>query len=216
MADQQTGVQHDLYLSKTDYDSNFVYFEKIADRRMKNINRFLLTRLELSSQILMLSLKQWSNFMIGNEKWMGNSSIEEEGFIQNYSSLSTLSCAHLTKNVFRAQHARSSFLSNSQKIDIFDIKNEFRNMIGQIIRQENMKTGTMRELEKAVIERVKEYIQKERPRMITDEVWRIFYMQRLQTQKTFAGFGLKQSLSYVHPEGPDDFLEEDESAGEEK
>ena len=102
--------------------------------RMKNVNRFLLTRLELSSQILMLSLKQWSSFMIGNEKWMGNSSIEEEGLFQNYQSLSTLSCTLLTKNVFRAQHARTSFLSNSQNIDIFDIKNEFRNRISQIIQ----------------------------------------------------------------------------------
>ena len=97
----------------------------------------------------------------------------------------------MTKNVFRAQHVRTSFLVNSQKIDIFDTKNEFRNRIGQIIRQENMKTNTMKELEKAVIERVKEYILMERPRMITDEVWRIFYMQRLQTQHTFTGFGLK-------------------------
>ena len=78
-----------------------------------------------------------------------------------------------------------------------------------------MKTGTMKELEKAVIIRVKEYILKERPRMITDEVWRVFYMQRLRTQKTFTGFGLKQSLSYVHPEGSDDsFEEKDERVGE--
>ena len=79
-----------------------------------------------------------------------------------------------------------------------------------------MKTKTMKELEKAVIERVKEYITKERPRMITDEVWRIFYMNRLQTQHTFTGFGLKSALSYVHEEGEGNVEESlDESAGDE-
>ena len=42
-------MQHDKLFAKTDYDSNFVSFEKIAIMRMKNINRFTMTRLELST-----------------------------------------------------------------------------------------------------------------------------------------------------------------------
>ena len=119
---------------------------------------------------------------------MGNYSQVDDVTDLNYHRTSTLILTSLTKNALRAQQSRSYQLSYIYKHDIFDYRNEFRNKISKFIRKQNMKTDTIEELEEAVIKDVKHWITTSRPRMITDEVWRVFYKRQLVTKHTFSGF----------------------------
>ena len=61
-----------------------------------------------------------------------------------------------------------------EREDIWDSKNAFRNEVSRIIIQENMKTSTMTELIKNVVEKTKELINREKQLIIIDECWRIY------------------------------------------
>ena len=105
-ADTALLKDHDEYLSRDEYDINILNYQKIAETRMANMYRFLVQRMEIASQVMQLSIKQWSSFMTDSQKWMGNCSIED-GRIHNFHSLSTLGLTILTKSVFKAQQSRS-------------------------------------------------------------------------------------------------------------
>lgn len=152
----------------------------------------MLHRAEITCQILQLTNQQWSSYLTDSWKWMGNCTLDE-GRIYDYLSLSTLGLTILTKSIFRAQHARSYYLSQSIKQDILDYKNEFRNEVYEIIRRENLQTQSMAELERTVVKKVKRWVKRYRPNIIQDEVWRVFAKHRLQAMNTFENLMERES-----------------------
>ena len=67
----------------------------------------------------------------------------------------------------------------AQKEDLWDSKNSFYNKVTKFIVQENQKTSLMEILEERVVQRVKDWITKDRPRQITDKAWSLFAKQNI-------------------------------------
>ena len=78
------------------------------------------------------------------------------------------------------QQARSIYLSQILKADIWDVKNAFKNDVNRIIIQENFKTWSLKELEDNALRRIKSWILTQRP--LTNMVegpWQV-YVKLLQ------------------------------------
>ena len=62
-----------------------------------------------------------------------------------------------------------------QKEDVWDTRNVFKNVIRDIIFEENFQSETMHDLVNRVTQRVKEWIEKETPRLsIVDGPWKVY------------------------------------------
>lgn len=181
---------------------NFHHYASLMDQRMHHMHSFVIARFEIMHKIVKLSMRQWSNFMTSNWRWMGNC-VLEEGLPHSYESLNPLALTILAKSVFRAQQSRSYYLMCAQKEDLWDSKNAFNNKVSKFIVEENFKTGSMKELERRVVQRVKDWVLARRPRQITDQAWRLFARQNIHQSKTFINFEtsrlVSQHLQYKNP-----------------
>ena len=91
-----------------------------------------------------------------------------------YNKMNPLLLTIFTKSVFRTQLRRSHNSCRMEKDDIFDSKNSFMNQIRTIITEENEATDTTEQLVLSVCERVRIWIQNEKPSAITDFSWRFY------------------------------------------
>ena len=58
------------------------------------------------------------------------------------------------------------------KNEIWDVRHSFKNEFNRIIVKENARTETMEELEEVVLQRVKQWIERENPRSLNvDGIW---------------------------------------------
>ena len=71
-------------------------------------------------------------------------------------------------------------MSVVEKDDIWDTKNSFRNLVNQIIIQKNFLCDTMEELEAEVLQGVKDWIDKEKPRpSVVDGPWQLYVRRHI-------------------------------------
>ena len=75
---------------------------------------------------------------------------------------------------------REHYVYLISKEDIWESKYSFRNKLKEFIQDENEKTETIEELEATVMERVKKWIDTERPyKKLLDIIWQI-YVTRME------------------------------------
>ena len=78
------------------------------------------------------------------------------------------------------QRVREHYVYLISKEDIWESKYSFRNKLKEFIQDENEKTETIEELEATVMERVKKWIDTERPyKKLLDIIWQI-YVTRME------------------------------------
>ena len=193
---------------------NFRHYASLMDQRMHHMHSFVIARFEIMHKIVKLSTRQWSNFMTSNWRWMGNC-VLEDGLPHSYESLNPLALTILAKSVFRAQQSRSYYLMCAQKEDLWDSKNAFNNKVSKFIVEENFKTGSMKELERRVVQRVKDWVLARRPRQITDQAWRLFAKQNIHQSKTFINFETSRLVS-PHLQHKNPFVSQAQTPGQVK
>lgn len=132
----------------------------------------------------------WSLFMGSKAKWMHRRSLKALYKLPHLSVLSQPS-DELEKALQRnskVQRIRSLSLVRVQREDIWDTKHWFRNEVKKIIKDRNLTCETMEELEREVIEAVKNLIKREQPRStFVDGPWQLYVkeLQRRQGRKYF-------------------------------
>lgn len=140
-----------------------------------------------SNEIIKLSYNQHKLFMSNYSTWLGNSAKDYFDSPPQYFEKGNLGLMILVKSVLSAQHVRTYNAYNALKNDIWDTRNSFRNQVAKIIMQKNFTTTTLEELEKAVIEGVKDWIIKEKPNSLMDESWRNYAKMK---QTSYSSFNL--------------------------
>ena len=128
----------------------------------------MLTTMQTSNHLVKQNLQSWQKFMSNSEKWLGN--------VANSSlpRLTPTSIFLFKEQISRVQQIRSYNLHVVQKDDIWETKNWFRCEVSRIIKENNLKCKTIKELEKIVLSKVKNLILYELPRAgFVDGPWKI-------------------------------------------
>lgn len=140
-----------------------------------------LSRMEAVDQILETSKQQWSNFMTDYEGWMANrASKDVNGDTVVFRKMKKLGYVFMEKSVFKSQELRSHCLNKNDKIDFFDFKHYFRNMVEKFIMEENIKTQTIDDLKKNTLARLTEWIIEEMPRRYLHGYWKLYFNRLMQ------------------------------------
>ena len=128
----------------------------------------MLTTMQTSNHLVKQNMQSWQKFMSNSENWLGN--------VANSSMqrLTPTSIFLFKEQISRVQQIRSYNLHVVQKDDIWDTKNWFRTEVSRIIKENNLKCKTIKELEKIVLSKVKTLILYELPRAgFVDGPWKI-------------------------------------------
>ena len=129
----------------------------------------MLTTMQTSNHLVKQNMQSWQKFMSNREKWLGN--VANSSFLPR---LTPTSIFYFKEQISRVQQIRSYNLHVVQKDDIWETKNWFRNEVSRIIKENNLKCETIKELEKIVLSKVKNLILYELPRAgFVDGPWKI-------------------------------------------
>ena len=80
------------------------------------------------------------------------------------------------------QQIRSLSLHEIMKDDVWDTRNYFRNMLNTMVMEENFRHETMEELERALLVKIKDWIERERPKANACEApWKTYIREHYES-----------------------------------
>ena len=121
-----------MYRAFNDYNA----FLKNFKHKLDTIQSLLLNNIYTCQDLIKLSRTQWSLFTKDYQSWMGNITYQTNTPYK-FSKLTPLGQEVMKASISRVQRNRSYHFAEIQKLDIWDVKNLFRNEYKNIINREN-------------------------------------------------------------------------------
>ena len=113
--------------------------------------------------------------MTKSEQWMGNVLLDPQYGVPSYADMHVQSFSVFVKSIFVAQNERDYYLSQVQKEDIWNIKDEFKRALSQIIAEQNCQTQTFDDMIEQCVAQIKRMVREKTPKIQQLEgPWRMF------------------------------------------